>query len=268
MNTTIENTKNASKNASKNNSSNERTELTSFRTYGLTGQTIKIRSKGQAIEDSPWGSHQVPVKITGEYPNFLTATVIPHMSPETGRKSGSYPITIHKHDIILQEIVPEYGDRIDYGDGTDKVIWIRNVSDLRKAVDEATGVSETKNMVSPARWMITEVENSITSCTLYGITVEIFPSGFIAASFGYREEVFRIEELTDDYRDRYTRKHYRAEYFTDLPWEIRLLLEAEDRLGIRVLIDESDYDEDDVDEDLNESENEDRVETVKKLFGL
>lgn len=260
--------KNTNSNSNTNSNTTNRTELRAFRTYGLTGQDIKIRSKGESSEYNPWGTNQVPVKITGEYPNFLTATVLPHKNPVTGRMSGSYPITIHKHDIILQEVVPEYGDRIDYGDGTGKVDWIQTMSDLRKAVSEATGVKETENMINPARWMITEVENSITSCTMRGIVVEIFPSGFIAASFGYREEVFRIEELTDDYRDRYTRKHYRAEYFTDLPWEIRLLLEAEDRLGIRVLIDESDYDEDDADEDLHESENEDRVETVKKLFGL
>jgi len=168
--------------------------------------------------------------------------------------SGSYPVTIHKHDIILQEIVPEYGDRFDYGDGTAMVEWIVTVSDLRKAVAEASGVKETGSMASPARWQITEVENSITSTRKRGIEVEIFPSGYVAASFGARESVFRIEELTDDYRDRYSRRRYKAEYFATLPWEVRLLLEAEDRLGIRVLIDEDGPDAD-------------RVETVRKMFG-
>ena len=259
MNTTMKNA---------TNRTNPRNDLRAFRTYGLTGQIIKIRSKEMNPEYNPCGARQVPVKITGEYPNFLTATVLPHENPVTGRTSGTYPITIHKHDIILQEIVPEYGDRIDYGDGTAKVEWIVTVRDLRKAVREATGVKETRNMVNPARWMITEVENNITSCMLRGIVVEVFPSGFIAASFGARESVFRIEELTDDYRDRYTHRHYRAELFSDLPWEIRLLLEAEDRLGLRVLIDEEELGDDDSDEEQHETVTKDRVETVKKLFGL
>ena len=261
MNTTMKNTTNRT-------SRTNRTDLRAFRTYDLTGQTIKIRSKEENPEYNPWGSRQVPVKITGEYPNFLTGTVLPHKNHVTGRMSGAYPVSIHKHDIILQEIVPEYGDRIDYGDGTAKVEWIVTVSDLRKTVRKATGVKETRSMVNPARWMITEVENSITSCMLRGIVVEVFPSGFIAASFGARESVFRIEELTDDYRDRYTHKHYRAEMFSDLPWEIRLLLEAEDRLGLRVLIEEEELSDGDSDEEQHETVIKDRVETVKKLFGL
>ena len=49
----------------------------------------------------PFGEQKVPVRITGDYPSFLTAVVLPHKNPEGFRPSVPYPITIDKHELRL-----------------------------------------------------------------------------------------------------------------------------------------------------------------------
>ena len=213
----------------------------SYKDYGLTGKLIKVRARKGSANYYLWGDEQVPVKINAEYPNFLSGTVLPHMNHESGRVSQPYPITIHKHDIILLDVIPEYEgrpdfERNDYGYGQ-----IRTLRDLRQAVPETCGVK------APKRWQLTVDKNPVITCCKNGITVEVFENGFIAATCGYCDTVFRIEELRghaehlEEVVDKKTGliiqeaavHHYKAEYFMDLCWEIRTLIEADNRLGIR-----------------------------------
>ncbi|MBQ6408609.1 MAG: hypothetical protein IJJ64_11300 [Butyrivibrio sp.] len=76
-----------------------------FKHYGLTGQTVKVKLKKGNSEAYPWQGQAVPVLITGEYENFLSGTVLPHQAPKGFRPSKPYPITIHKHDILIGEMI-------------------------------------------------------------------------------------------------------------------------------------------------------------------
>lgn len=65
----------------------------------------------------------------------------------------------------------------------------------------------------------------------------VYPSGYIAARLGRNRTVFHIDSC-GDYQYRVGRKipgdgtphEFDAEYFLDKRWEIRVLMEAEDRL--------------------------------------
>ena len=237
-----------------NRTSETDNDLHAFKHYGLTGQTIKVRAREDSQNYSLWGDKQVPVKITGEYPNFLCGTVLPHMDSRSGKESLPYPITIHKHDIILLEVIPEYGDRMDYGDRLDGAVGIDTLAELVEAVHQAVVVKETERMTEPRRWQLTSIENAVTSCRKAGITVEVFPRGFVAASCGYKEIVFRLEDCLGNFRDR-DRRNYEADYFTALPWQVRLLLEAEDRLRVYALMN-----------DDNTTDEKSRVKVVRKMY--
>ena len=237
-----------------NRTSKTDNDIHAFKHYGLTGQTIKVRAREDSQNYSLWGDKQVPVKITGEYPNFLCGTVLPHMDSRSGKESLPYPITIHKHDIILLEVIPEYGNRLDYGDRLDGAVGIGTLSELIEAVHQAVVVKETERMTEPRRWQLTSIENAVTSCRKAGITVEVFPHGFVAATCGYKETVFQLEDCLGSFRDR-DRRNYDAGYFTALPWQVRLLLEAEDRLGVYALMN-----------DDNPTDEKSRVKVVRKMF--
>ncbi len=76
-----------------------------FKHYGLTGKTVKVKLKKGHSEAYPWQGKAVPVLITGEYDNFLSGTVLPHYAPHGFGLSKPYPITIHKHDILIGEMI-------------------------------------------------------------------------------------------------------------------------------------------------------------------
>ena len=71
-----------------------------FKTYGLTGQTVKIKLVDKSLKEAyPWNDTEVPVKITAEYPKFLVGTVLPHMNHKGFGNSRPYTVTIPKFDI-------------------------------------------------------------------------------------------------------------------------------------------------------------------------
>ena len=71
-----------------------------FTTYGLTGQTVKIKLVDKSLKEAyPWNDTEVPVKITAEYPKFLVGTVLPHMNHKGVGNSRPYTVTIPKFDI-------------------------------------------------------------------------------------------------------------------------------------------------------------------------
>lgn len=80
-----------------------------YKNYGLVGKTIKVKFKKGDSDAYPWQGQSVPVLITGEYPNFLVGTVLPHMAPHGFGLSHPYPITIHKHDIQIGEMILDGG---------------------------------------------------------------------------------------------------------------------------------------------------------------
>ena len=49
----------------------------------------------------PFREIKVPIRITGDYPAFLTAVALPHKNPEGFAPSLPYPITIDKHELRL-----------------------------------------------------------------------------------------------------------------------------------------------------------------------
>ena len=49
----------------------------------------------------PFREIKVPIRITGDYPTFLTAVVLSHKNPEGFAPSLPYPITIDKHELRL-----------------------------------------------------------------------------------------------------------------------------------------------------------------------
>lgn len=72
-----------------------------------------------------------------------------------------------------------------------------------------------------------------------GLRIMVFPSGYITAHSGRNHTVFHISdcgaysyrfgsELAEDA----TRHDFDEDYFLDLRWEIRVLMEAEDRLEL------------------------------------
>ena len=195
-----------------------------FPFYGLTGQTIKVRAREDSTHYFTWGSAQIPVLVTGEYPDFMTGTVLPHINPVTGKESHPYPVTIHKHDIITLDIIPEYdipgiGKRIDYEAG-------RKIGTLRELMET---VQENDKAEIPGRWQMTSVMNPVATAGKGGLVVEVFPNGFIAAACGDLETVFRIENCRGGVGQ------YDEDYFMDIRWEVRVFIEAEDQLGIKIL---------------------------------
>jgi hypothetical protein len=76
-----------------------------YRNYGLTGKTVKVKFTGRDADAYPWQGQTIPVRITGEYENFLVGEVLPHISPNGFGLSEPYPITIDKHDVQVGEMI-------------------------------------------------------------------------------------------------------------------------------------------------------------------
>ena len=72
--------------------------------YGLTGQTVKARTKHETAA-YPWQGQTVPIKVTAEFPNFLVGVVLPHNAPKGFGPSKEYTVTLDKHDISTGEMI-------------------------------------------------------------------------------------------------------------------------------------------------------------------
>lgn len=81
-----------------------------YKTYGLTGETVMVRFKGGDSDVYPWQNREVPVLVVNEYETFLTVTVLPHRAPKGYGLSKPYPRTIHKHDILIGELIINGGE--------------------------------------------------------------------------------------------------------------------------------------------------------------
>lgn len=88
-----------------------------------------------------------------------------------------------------------------------------------------------------------EVEKNRNPLVTYDdgqLRMAVYPSGFITAHSGRHHTVFRIEDC-GEYDYRFCKKipgdctphHFDADYFLDQRWELRVLMEAEDRLECR-----------------------------------
>lgn len=84
---------------------------------------------------------------------------------------------------------------------------------------------------------IEAVEVPIAAYRSMGLRIMVFPSGYITAHSGRNHTVFHISDCgVYSYRfasklaEDATRHDFDEDYFLDLRWEIRVLMEAEDRL--------------------------------------
>lgn len=112
--------------------------------------------------------------------------------------------------------------------------------------DHYMTLGELKTMVRPTTGAklprIKQLETTEVPVATYqdrGLRIAVFPSGFITAHSGKNHTIFRIEDCGEytyhfakHYRKRndVTQHHFDAEYFLNQRWEIRVLMEAEDRL--------------------------------------
>lgn len=76
-----------------------------YKNYGLTGETVNVYFTDKDSDPYPWQGQTVPVRITGEYENYLVGEVLPHYAPNALGLSKPYPITICKHDIQIGEMI-------------------------------------------------------------------------------------------------------------------------------------------------------------------
>ena len=107
------------------------------------------------------------------------------------------------------------------------------LGELKRMVCPTTGVKP------PRIKQLEETEAPVATYQDRGLRIAVFPSGFITAHSGRNHTVFRIEDCGEytyhfakHYRRRFdaTQHYFDANYFEKQRWELRVLMEAEDRL--------------------------------------
>ena len=107
------------------------------------------------------------------------------------------------------------------------------LGELKSVVHPTTGVT------APTIKQLEARETPIVTYRDRGIRIAVFPSGFVTAHLGRSQTIFRIEdcgEYTYRFAKRFpeahdaTKHHFDADYFLNQRWELRVLMEAEDRL--------------------------------------
>lgn len=96
---------------------------------------------------------------------------------------------------------------------------------------------EQIKLTKPTWREVEKKENPLVTYDDGCLRMAVFPSGFITAHSGRNHTIFRIEDC-GAYAYRFCKRipgdssshHLNAEYFQDQRWEIRVLMEAEDRL--------------------------------------
>ena len=76
-----------------------------YKTYGLTGKTVRITVRDDMFTVVPIKDMTIPVKIVAEYKKFLCGIVLPHQNPAGIYKSNPYPITIDKYKLFSKAII-------------------------------------------------------------------------------------------------------------------------------------------------------------------
>lgn len=76
---------------------------------GLVGQKMMCKVNARELYDSyPFAQYEaaVPIKVTGEYPNFITCDVLPHIANTSQNfgESKPYSISISKFSLMKEEV--------------------------------------------------------------------------------------------------------------------------------------------------------------------
>ena len=204
------------------------------RRRSLTGQTVQMIQKGNG--SNPWKGCLVPVQITGEYPTYLTGTVLPHNNPDGWGVSSPYQITIDKHSLLTGDVVIIFMDRV-IGQKRSDTMTLRELKD---------SISDTEGCAVPTAARLEASGDPVATLTLGTYSITVYRCGFAVGVSGRRKAVIRVDEC-GGYTYRFggsrggksggknsasneTPHHFDEEYFLDKPWPIRLMLAVDDQL--------------------------------------
>lgn len=76
-----------------------------YKTYDITGKTVRITVRDDTFTVVPIRDMTIPVKIVAEYKKFLCGIVQPHQNPAGIYKSTPYPLTIDKYKLFSKAII-------------------------------------------------------------------------------------------------------------------------------------------------------------------